>query len=153
MRGRRGFLAQTAGDAETSGLPAFVKREFEAYLRRGILGHLVRVRCDTCAEELVVAFSCSELAAHLVDRVLPHVPVRQWVFTVPVPVRDQLAFGTPTVYGRNPVAAVLLGPHARRRSRLCASTAATMVTATSTIRAHARGSIGTTRRTNWVAGT
>ena len=34
----------------------------------------------------------SELAAHLVDRVIPHVPVRQWVFTVPVPVRYQLAF-------------------------------------------------------------
>ena len=29
----------------------------------------------------------SELAAHLVDRVLPVVPIRQWVFTVPVPVR------------------------------------------------------------------
>ncbi len=34
----------------------------------------------------------SELAAHLVDRVIPHVPVRQWVFTVPVPVRYLLAF-------------------------------------------------------------
>jgi hypothetical protein len=34
----------------------------------------------------------SELAAHLVDRVLPHVPIRQWTFTVPVPVRYQLAF-------------------------------------------------------------
>ncbi len=34
----------------------------------------------------------SELAAHLVDRVLPRVPIRQWVFTVPVPVRSQLAF-------------------------------------------------------------
>ena len=34
----------------------------------------------------------SELAAHLVDRVLPAVPIRQWVFTVPVPVRYQLAF-------------------------------------------------------------
>jgi hypothetical protein len=34
----------------------------------------------------------SELAAHLVDRVLPHLPIRQWVFTVPVPVRYQLAF-------------------------------------------------------------
>jgi hypothetical protein len=34
----------------------------------------------------------SELAAHLVDRVLPRVPIRQWVFTVPVPVRYQLAF-------------------------------------------------------------
>jgi Putative transposase len=34
----------------------------------------------------------SELAAHLVDRVIPPVPIRQWVFTVPVPVRYQLAF-------------------------------------------------------------
>ena len=34
----------------------------------------------------------SELAAHLVDHVLPLVPIRQWVFTVPVPVRYQLAF-------------------------------------------------------------
>jgi len=101
------FLAQTAGDAETSGLPAFVKREFEAYLRCGILGHgLVHVRCERCGDDMAVAFSCkgrgfcpscggrrmSELAAHLVDRVLPRVPVRQWVFTVPVPVRYQLAF-------------------------------------------------------------
>lgn len=28
------FLAHTAGDAERSGLPVFVKREFEAYLAR-----------------------------------------------------------------------------------------------------------------------
>jgi hypothetical protein len=34
----------------------------------------------------------SELAAHMVDRVLPPVPIRQWVFTVPVPLRYQLAF-------------------------------------------------------------
>ena len=34
----------------------------------------------------------SELAAHLIDHVLPLVPIRQWVFTVPVPVRYQLAF-------------------------------------------------------------
>jgi hypothetical protein len=33
------FLAHTAGDVETPGLPAFVKREFEAYLRCGILAH------------------------------------------------------------------------------------------------------------------
>jgi hypothetical protein len=29
----------------------------------------------------------SELAAHLVHRLLLPVPTRQWVFTVPVPVR------------------------------------------------------------------
>jgi hypothetical protein len=34
----------------------------------------------------------SELAAHLVDGVLPPVPIHPWVFTVPVPVRYQPAF-------------------------------------------------------------
>ena len=32
------FLAHTAEDAERSGLPVFAKREFEAFLRCGILG-------------------------------------------------------------------------------------------------------------------
>jgi hypothetical protein len=32
------FLPHTAGDAKRSGLPVFVKREFEAYLSCGILG-------------------------------------------------------------------------------------------------------------------
>ena len=96
------FLARTAGEDGTGGWPAFVRREFEAYLKCGILDHgFLRVRCERCGDTTVVAFSCrgrgfcpscggrrmSELAAHLVDRVLPAVPIRQWVFTVPVPVR------------------------------------------------------------------
>jgi hypothetical protein len=101
------FFARSADDPRSAGLPAFVKREFETYLRGGLLRHgLLRVRCERCGDTTVVAFSCkgrgfcpsgggrrmSELAAHLVDHVLPHVPIRQWVFTVPVPVRYQLAF-------------------------------------------------------------
>jgi hypothetical protein len=101
------FLARTAGEEGRPGLPGFVRREFEAYLRCGILAHgFLRVRCERCGDTTVVAFSCrgrgfcpscggrrmSELAAHLVERVLPRVPIRQWVFTVPVPVRYQLAF-------------------------------------------------------------
>ena len=101
------FLERTAGEDGTGGWPAFVRREFEAYLKCGILGYgLLRVRCERCGDTTVVGFSCkgrafcpscggrrmSELAAHLVDRVIPHVPIRQWVFTVPVPVRYQLAF-------------------------------------------------------------
>ena len=101
------FLARTAGDDGTGGWPAFVRREFEAYLTCGRLEHgFLRVRCERCGDTTVVAFSCrgrgfcpscggrrmSELAAHLVDRVLPRVPIRQWVFTVPVPLRYQLAF-------------------------------------------------------------
>jgi hypothetical protein len=34
----------------------------------------------------------SALAAQLVDRVIPHVPVRQWVLSLPWALRYQLAF-------------------------------------------------------------
>lgn len=95
------FLAQ----AETqtgSGLPRFVKDEVEAYLECGILAYgFLRVRCAECAREKLVAFSCKRrgfcpscgarrmagTAAVLVDRVVPRVPVRQWVLSFPIPLR------------------------------------------------------------------
>jgi hypothetical protein len=41
------------------GYPRFVVREFEEFLACGLLCYgFVRVRCDTCAEERLVAFSC-----------------------------------------------------------------------------------------------
>lgn len=53
------FLARTAGEDGTGGWPAFVRREFEAYLRYGRLAHgLLRVRCQRCGDSTVVAFSC-----------------------------------------------------------------------------------------------
>ncbi len=33
----------------------------------------------------------SQTAAHLVDHVIPHVPVRQWVLPLPIPLRVLLA--------------------------------------------------------------
>jgi hypothetical protein len=93
------FLAQTAGEDGEPGLPRFIEREFEAYLRCGILAHgFARVRCTRCPFERLVPFSCkgrgfcpscgsrrmTERAAHLVEAVLPRVPVRQWVLTVRV---------------------------------------------------------------------
>ena len=33
----------------------------------------------------------SQTAAHLVDHVIPHVPVRQWVQSLPIPLRLSLA--------------------------------------------------------------
>jgi hypothetical protein len=33
----------------------------------------------------------SQTEAHLVDHVIPHVPVRQWVVSLPIPVRVPLA--------------------------------------------------------------
>lgn len=87
-------------------LPDFVIKEFDEYLRCGILAHgFLRAKCEHCDFEMLVAFSCkrrgfcpscgarrmSESAAHLVDCVLPMKPIRQWVLTFPVPIRQCLA--------------------------------------------------------------
>ena len=93
-------------DPKGYGLPRHVDRELEAYLRCGILRHgFTRVRCSTCHDELLVAFSCkhrglcpsctarrmADTATHLLDRVLPQARYRQWVFTVPKSLRLRLA--------------------------------------------------------------
>jgi hypothetical protein len=99
------FFAQV--EAETgAGLPDFVKDEFDAFLDCGILANgFLRLRCPDCAHEKLVAFSCkrrgfcpacgarrmAETAAHLVDHVIPRVPVRQWVLSFPIPLRFLLA--------------------------------------------------------------
>jgi ribosomal protein S27E len=79
-----------------------VQQEFEAYLKCGRLEHgFLRVRCESCHAEHLVAFSCkrrgfcpscgarrmAETAALLVDEVFPEQPVRQWVLSVPYPLR------------------------------------------------------------------
>ncbi len=83
-------------------LPGYVQREFEDYLKCGRLEHgFLRVRCETCHEERLVAFSCkrrgfcpscgarrmAESSALLVDEVFPHQPVRQWVLSFPFQLR------------------------------------------------------------------
>jgi hypothetical protein len=100
------FLASLADDPEATGLPAYVQREFHDYLRCGILAHgFLRLGCDTCQHELLVPFSCkrrgfcpscagrrmAQMAAHLVEQVIPWVPTRQWVVSVPVPLRYWMA--------------------------------------------------------------
>ncbi|MBY8598739.1 transposase zinc-binding domain-containing protein, partial [Escherichia coli] len=75
-------------------LPGYVQREFEEFLQCGRLEHgFLRVRCESCHAEHLVAFSCkrrgfcpscgarrmAESAALLVDEVLPEQPMRQWV--------------------------------------------------------------------------
>ena len=72
-----------------------------------MLAHgFARVRCERCAFEHLVPFSCkgrgfcpscggrrmTERAAHLVDGVIPPVPVRQWVLTLPFRLRYLLAW-------------------------------------------------------------
>jgi hypothetical protein len=99
------FLAQVEAEGVAS-LPQFVKDEFDAFLECGILAHgFLRVRCTECGHEKLVAFSCkrrgicpacgarrmAETAAWLVDRVIPKMPVRQWVLSFPIPLRSLFA--------------------------------------------------------------
>src|SRR6266567_9243855 len=100
------FLASCEADPDATGLPTYVQREFYAYLRCGILAHgFLRLGCDTCPQELLLPFSCkrrgfcpscaarrmAQTAAHLVTCVIPWVPTRQWVVSVPVPLRYWMA--------------------------------------------------------------
>ena len=77
-------------------LPKFVERDFDDFLR---------VVCGDCKHEKLVAFSCkrrgfcpscgarrmAESAALLVDDVLQGYPTRQWVLSLPIPLRLLLA--------------------------------------------------------------
>ena len=100
------YLA-TADQAEdlTSNVPSHVQNAFREYLRCGILAHgFARAYCSACGHDFMIAFSCKgrdicpscatrrmvETAAHLTDQVLPRVPYRQWVLSVPKRVRWHL---------------------------------------------------------------
>jgi hypothetical protein len=87
-------------------LPAYVEKELRDFLQCGLLPYgFLRARCKTCGKELLVALSCKRLgvccscnarrmcgtAAHLTDRVIPDVPLRQWVLSVPYELRLLLA--------------------------------------------------------------
>jgi len=97
-------------------LPKYVEKELRDYLECGLLQHgFAKAVCKDCGSSILVAFSCkrrgtcpscnarrmSNGAAHLVDHVIPDVPVRQWVLSVPFELRLLLAcradaFGTIT---------------------------------------------------------
>ena len=106
------FAAQLA--TRGTPLPEYVQREFTDYLRCGRLEHgFLRVRCESCYGEHLVAFSCkrrgfcpscgarrmAESAALLVDEVLPAVPMRQWVLSFPFPLRFLFA-SRPKIMGK-----------------------------------------------------
>ena len=84
---------------------AYVEEEFRGYLTCGLLCFgFARAVCTRCPQKFVVAFSCkrrgvcpscngrhmAQTAAHLVDRVIPPVPVRQWVISLPKRLRGVL---------------------------------------------------------------
>jgi Putative transposase/Transposase zinc-binding domain len=101
------FRAQAASLRDGEGLPRFVEREFREFLTCGCLAAgFARFHCDACGHDRLVPFSCkgrgfcpscggrrmAERAAHLVDHVLPDVPIRQWVLSLPYRLRYLLAW-------------------------------------------------------------
>jgi len=96
------YLALRDESPDVEPLPAYAERTFRGYLKCGIPAHGVALaRCPSCGLAFVVAFSCktrglcpscearhrAETAAHLVDHVIPRVPVRHWVLSLPRRVR------------------------------------------------------------------
>src|SRR6059036_797783 len=88
-------------------VPQFVEREMRAYLSCGILAcGFLRLKCESCGKDRLLPLSCKgrsvcpsccgrrmvDTAAHLVDRVFPRVPVRQWVLSLPFALRYRLAY-------------------------------------------------------------
>ena len=106
------FRAEAARLRDGEGLPRFVEHAFRKFLHCGWLaGGFARFRCGDRGLNRLIPFSCkgralcpscggrrmAERAAHLVDYVLPDVPVRQWVLSLPYRVRYQLAWTTTCV--------------------------------------------------------
>ncbi len=51
------FLACVDADPTAKGPPAYVRDEFQAYLKCGILAHgFLRLGCDTCPHQMLLAF-------------------------------------------------------------------------------------------------
>jgi len=98
------FLAEPL-QHDGDGYPVFLEREFRRYLDCGLLARgFARLRCPKCRFERLVAFSCkgrlcpsctgrrmADIAASLVDDLLPEAPYRQWVLTFPWSLRFRLA--------------------------------------------------------------
>ncbi len=90
------------GEGQINPVPGYVEGAFRKYLECGIPSYgFARARCEACGYDFFVPFSCKirgicpscntrcmvEAAAQLTDHVLPKVPHRQWVLSVPKRVR------------------------------------------------------------------
>jgi hypothetical protein len=121
-------------------LPTYVRREFERYLTCGRFEHgFLRVRCESCHAEKLVAFSCkgrgfcpscgarrmAESAALLADEVLPHRPLRQWVLSLPFALRFLLATRPQALTHVLSIVYRTISGHLLRRTGLTRATGAT----------------------------
>ncbi len=99
------FLAEC--DESGVRVPKHARQELEDYLACGMPEHgFALLRCHGCGTARAVEFSCkhrgfcpsctgrrmNQGAARLVDNVFPRAPVRQWVLSLPMPLRFRLAW-------------------------------------------------------------
>lgn len=100
-------LYAAAEEGFASPLPGFVKEEREGFIDCGALSRgCAVIACPDCRERKVVGFSCkgrgfcsscggrrmTSTAADLVEHVLPEVPLRQLVLTLPFELRARVAY-------------------------------------------------------------
>ena len=127
------FLADARRRSDDgAGVPRFVEKELTAFLDCGVLARgFCRVRCEACGDELLIAFSCKrrgvcpscaarrmhDTALHLVNRVIPHVPMRQWVLAFPWRVRLPLAYDARLLQAALTIFIRALFTFQRRRAR------------------------------------
>lgn len=87
-------------------MPQYILKTIDRYLECGIPAHgVIKMACESCGTSFALPFSCkcrgicpscharraAELAAHMVDNVIPHNPVRQYVVNLPFPLRFWMA--------------------------------------------------------------
>jgi hypothetical protein len=93
-------------EIQGTNLPFHLDREFKKYLTCGNLSYgMARFHCSLCHKAKLVAFSCkgrtlcpsctgrrmADTAKHLIHEVIPNVPTRQWVLSMPYAYRFLLA--------------------------------------------------------------
>jgi ribosomal protein S27E len=134
--------AEFVAAREASGrpLPKYVQEEFEAYLKCGRLEHgFLRVRCEDCHAEKLVAFSCkrrgfcpscgarrmTDGAALLAEEVLPAKPIRQWVLSPPFALRYLLATDSEALTRVLGIVYGAISAHILEKARLTRTTGAT----------------------------
>ncbi len=81
-------------------------KQFKAYFKCGILAHgFARAYCASCGGDYIVGYSCKKrgvclscntkhiisITTHFLEEVLPKLPLRQWVLSVPKWLRYHLA--------------------------------------------------------------
>jgi hypothetical protein len=125
-------IFQRERSARGRSLPIFIRDEFEKFLKCGVPEHgFIRTYCQYCKHSGIVAFSCkkrgfcpsctarrmNDEAAHLVDHVLPDVPMRQWVISFPYRLRFLMAYDSKLTNKVLSIFIRVIGSELKRRAK------------------------------------